>query len=93
MTANAAPVPAGAKKPVNLSLDAQTVEKARSLGMNLSQTVDALLAKEVNQRYWQQWREDNREAFDAYNAQIRQRGLTLAPYRTWAKGAEADQPK
>ena len=73
------------KKATNLSLNAKVLETARQLGMNISQTVDTLLADEVKRRYWEKWRDDNREAFEAYNERIRQDGLPLAKYRTWGK--------
>ena len=73
------------KKATNLSLNAKVLETAKQLGMNISQTVDTLLADEVKRRYWQKWRDDNREAFEAYNERIRQDGLPLAKYRTWGK--------
>ena len=73
------------KKATNLSLNAKVLETARQLGMNISQTVDTLLADEVKRRYWEKWRDDNREAFEAYNESIRQHGLPLAKYRTWGK--------
>jgi antitoxin CcdA len=38
------------KKATNLSLNSKVLEKARELGMNVSQTVDALLAAEVRRR-------------------------------------------
>ena len=73
------------KKATNLSLNAKVLETAKQLGMNISQTVDTLLADEVKRRYWQKWRDDNREAFEAYNERIRKDGLPLAKYRTWGK--------
>jgi len=74
-----------AKKATNLSLNSKVLEAAKELGLNLSQTVDLLLANEVKRRYWERWREDNREAFEAYNERIRKDGLPLAKYRTWGK--------
>ena len=73
------------KKATNLSLNAKVLEMAREMGMNISQTVDTLLANEVKRRYWEKWRDDNREGFEAYNERIRQHGLPLAKYRTWGK--------
>ena len=73
------------KKATNLSLNAKVLEMAREMGMNISQTVDTLLADEVKRRYWEKWRDDNREGFEAYNERIRQHGLPLAKYRTWGK--------
>ena len=73
------------KRAVNLSLNARTLEQARALGMNLSATVDALLAEEVRRRYWERWNEDNREAIDQYNERIAREGLPLARYRSFLK--------
>ena len=73
------------KKATNLSLNSKVLEAAKELGLNLSQTVYLLLANEVKRRYWERWREDNREAFEAYNERIRKDGLPLAKYRTWGK--------
>ena len=75
-----------AKRATNLSLNAKVLDMARELGMNISQTVDALLAEEVQRRYWARWNEDNKEAIAAYNARIERDGLPLAKYRSFAKG-------
>lgn len=72
-----------AKRAVNLSLNAKVLDSARELGMNLSATVDALLAEEVRRRYWERWNADNQEAIEHYNARIEREGLPLARYRTF----------
>jgi antitoxin CcdA len=71
------------KKATNLSLNSKVLEMARELGMNVSQTVDELLAAEVRRRYWERWNEENREAIAEYNARIASEGLPLAKYRTF----------
>jgi antitoxin CcdA len=71
------------KRPINLSLTSKTVDMAKELGINLSQTVDAWLSEEVKRRYWERWREDNREAIDEYNLRIGKEGLPLEKYRTF----------
>ena len=71
------------KKATNLSLNSKVLEAAREMGMNLSQTVDALLANEVKRRYWEQWNERNKDAVDEYNARIAKYGLPLEKYRTF----------
>lgn len=71
------------KKATNLSLNAKVLEMARELGMNVSQTVDALLAEEVKRRYWEQWNARNKEAVAAYNARIAKEDLPLAKYRSF----------
>lgn len=73
------------KKATNLSLNSKVLEAARELGMNISQTVDALLADEVKRRYWEQWNARNKGAIDAYNARIAKHGLPLAKYRTFGQ--------
>ena len=74
------------KRAVNLSLSAKVLDTARELGLNLSATVDALLAEEVRKRYWERWNLDNKAAIDHYNARIEREGLPLARYRTFLKG-------
>ena len=73
------------KRPVNLSLNAHTLDQAKKLGMNLSKTVDTFLQEEVKRRYWQAWNERNKEAIEAYNERVRQHGLPLAKYRAFGK--------
>ena len=71
------------KKLIHLSLNSKVLEKARELGMNVSQTVDTLLAAEVRRCYWQKWNEENKDAVAEYNARIASEGLPLAKYRTF----------
>ena len=73
------------KKATNLTLNVKVLEAARDMGMNLSQTVDTLLADEVKKRYWAKWNEDNQEAMLAYNERVAKYGLPLAKYRTWGR--------
>ena len=77
---------AAPKRATNLTLNSKVLDLARELGMNLSQTVDALLAEEVRRRYWERWNADNRGAIDAYNERIERDGLPLAKHRSFAKG-------
>ncbi len=74
------------KKATNLSLNSRVLEAAREMGINISQTVDTLLAEEVKRLYWEKWNEDNKGAIDAYNQRVEAHGLPLAKYRTWGKG-------
>ena len=73
------------KRATNLTLNAKVLDMARELGMNLSQTVDGLLAEEVQRRYWERWNEENKAAISAYNERIERDGLPLAKYRSFAK--------
>ena len=76
----------GPKRATNLTLNARVLEAARELGMNVSQTVDSLLAEEVRKRYWERWNSTNKDAVVAYNARIEKDGLPLAKYRPFMKG-------
>ncbi|MCX7241326.1 MAG: type II toxin-antitoxin system CcdA family antitoxin [Burkholderiales bacterium] len=71
------------KKATNLSLNSKVLEAARAMGINISQTVDALLAGEIQRRYWEQWNEENKDAIDAYNKRIESEGLPLDRYRSF----------
>lgn len=71
------------KKATNLSLNSKVLEEARRMEINISQTVDVLLANEIKRLYWDKWNEQNRDAITAYNARIAAHGLPLAKYRTW----------
>ena len=74
------------KRAANLSLTASTLDLAREMGMNVSQTVDALLTDEVQRQYWSRWNADNKDAIAAYNARIESEGLPLAKYRSFIRG-------
>jgi antitoxin CcdA len=74
-----------AKKAINLSLNSKVLETARELGMNVSATVDTLLAQEVQRQYWERWNVENKEAIAHYNARIEREGLPLARYRSFMK--------
>ena len=73
------------KKATNLSLNSKVLEAAREMGLNISQTVDSLLADEVKRRYWAHWNEENQAAITAYNDRTAAHGLALAKYRTWGQ--------
>ena len=71
------------KKATNLSLNADVLKAAKALGMNISQTVDTLLAAEVKRRHWALWNERNQAAVSACNERVAAYGLPLAKYRSF----------
>ncbi len=73
------------KRPINLSLNSEVLETAKSLGMNISQTVDELLTQEVLRRYWARWNEENKDAIAQYNARIERDGMFSDKYRTFMR--------
>ncbi len=78
------------KRSINLSLNAKVLDLARGMGLNISQTVDALLTEEVMRQYWQRWQTDNAEAIAHYNARIERDGVFSDRYRTFMRNP-ADQ--
>jgi antitoxin CcdA len=65
----------GAKKAVNLSIDADLVAEAKAAGTNMSALLEKALKEELRDRRWQKWREENREANEAYNRFVEEHGL------------------
>ena len=75
------------KRPINLSLNSKILDMAKEMGLNISQTVDALLTEEVMRQYWQRWQVDNAEAIAHYNARIEREGLFSDRYRSFMRPA------
>jgi antitoxin CcdA len=69
------------KRAANLSIDADLLEQARSLDINLSATFEASLREAVRQRKAAAWLEENRAALQSSNEWVEKNGLPLAQYR------------
>lgn len=67
--------PAAPKKSANLSINADLLQQAKRLNINLSQTLEQHLAEIVRQAQNKQWLEDNKKALDVYNRRIEARGI------------------
>jgi antitoxin CcdA len=65
---------AAPKKSANLSINADLLQQAKQLNINLSQTLEQHLAKIVRQVKSEQWLAENRNALDEYNRRIETRG-------------------
>lgn len=63
------------KTPTELSVNRDLLEKARELGVDLASTLEEALALEVRRRHREAWREENREAIQAYNEHVAQHGV------------------
>ena len=75
------PIAVGKRKSVNLSIDVGVVEAAREAGVNLSQTSESALRREVQRIRDAQWQKDNREWIQANNRWVEENGLPLEKYR------------
>ena len=67
--------PNARKKPTNLSLNSDLLRQARDLHINLSKTLERCLANMLLDEKRRAWREENREAIDAYNRHIEEQGV------------------
>ena len=69
------------KKAVNLSINAELLAEAKAAGINLSETLESALSKDLNESRWRKWREENRAAIEAYNEFIAEHGLLSDEWR------------
>ena len=69
------------KRAANLSVDAALLDEAKAFKINLSQTLETGLRREVAVRRIALWREENAAAVDLYNDWVEQNGLPLGRYR------------
>lgn len=68
----------GVKRPTNVTLDANLVDEARAIGVNVSAACELGLRQELRTAREQAWLEENREAIASYNIYIEEFGLPLA---------------
>jgi antitoxin CcdA len=73
--AKPAPARRARKAPTNLSLRIDLVQRARALGLNLSEVVEKALEKAILEAEQARWLAENEEAIDHYNAVIEKYGL------------------
>ncbi len=62
------------KKPANLSINSDLLQKAREQDINLSATLEQALTERLRQRQRQRWLTDNQEAIAAYNNYVEEQG-------------------
>jgi len=63
------------KKSTNLSINSDLLRQARELRINLSQTLEQRLAELVREKRLRQWKDENREAIEAYNSRVGDHGV------------------
>ena len=69
------------KRAVNLSVNAELLDQAKSLDINLSATLERALEAEVRSRKRELWLAENREAITAYNEHVREHGVFSPMFR------------
>ncbi len=75
--------PASRKKAVNLSIDAALAAEAKEFGTNMSALLEKALLEELRAQREQKWRDENKDALDAYDKHIERDGLWLDEFRSW----------
>jgi antitoxin CcdA len=63
------------KKATNVSINSDLLKQAKALKINLSKTLEDRLAELLIDEKRRSWKEENREAINAYNRRIRENGV------------------
>lgn len=69
------------RKSVNLSIDAQLLDEAKALKVNLSRAADAGLAQAISRRKAEDWLAENAKAIEENNRYFERHGLPFSEYR------------
>lgn len=68
---------------VNLTLDADVIEAARTLGLNMSRLAEAAIAEAAKSEHNRLWRIENAGAISAYAEEVAKDGLALTRFRSF----------
>jgi antitoxin CcdA len=69
------------KRAVNLFVDAELLDEARRMRINVSETLERRLRTIARAEQGRRWLEDNREAIESINAFIDRHGLLASKLR------------
>jgi antitoxin CcdA len=67
--------PKAPKKAVNLSINSDLLRQARELKINLSKTLESQLEQVLREERARRWKEENREAMEAFNRFVEEHGI------------------
>lgn len=68
---------------VNLTLDAEVAETARTLGLNMSRLAEAAIADAAKLERNRLWRVENQMAIATYTEEVAREGLPLSDLRSF----------
>lgn len=71
------------KKATNLTLSADVLAEAKSLGINVSQVCDQFLRDLVRRERERRWKQEHADFISAYNKTMEQEVLPLDQWRTF----------
>ena len=63
------------KKPTNLTINSDLLQKAKVMNINLSATLEQALTQLLLQKEREHWLEENRQAITKYNDSVEQSGV------------------
>ena len=63
------------KRAANLSIDADLLARAKSLGLNVSSVLEDGLRARIREEEARRWLADNKEAIESLNRETREHGL------------------
>ncbi|MFT4027781.1 MAG: type II toxin-antitoxin system CcdA family antitoxin [Novosphingobium sp.] len=69
------------RKATNVSLDADLLEQARELDINISRACESGLVEQISKARSERWLAENADAIDSYNKWVERNELPLAHYR------------
>lgn len=69
------------KRAANLSVNAELLDEAKALEINLSATLERALEQAVRARKRERWLEDNRDAIADYNTWVAEHGVFSPMFR------------
>jgi antitoxin CcdA len=67
------------RKPVTLTIREDILRDAKAFELNTSQAAEAGIAIALRKARGEAWLAENAEAIEAYNAEIRERGIAIPP--------------
>jgi len=71
------------KKATNLSINRELLAEARTLKINLSETLEQALTEKVREKRRKQWLEDNQQAIKVCNELVEKNGLFADKHRVF----------
>jgi antitoxin CcdA len=71
------------KKAVNLSINRDLLNRARSVDLNLSSILEAALEQRLREQAREQWLKENRAGMEAYNEHVEKHGVFSDGLRTF----------
>lgn len=68
------------RRAINLTINEEIVREAKALKLNTSKAAEAGIISDIKQARAEEWLRENKTAIQAYNEEIKERGLLLTPH-------------